>query len=152
MQRSSVASARGASLAPRRAGLIADAARAPLLGARLASSVAAPRGAALRAAQTAAAASAAAPATLPGAPAPGAGFPIAADRLVELARAAFATQTGIDDESVLADDFRFEFPVISLARADYLKAVRGFSLKTAIPDLNPHVYGFQADPYEPNRV
>ncbi len=149
MQRANVAAARAESLAPRRAGLTADAARAPLLGVRPGSTT--PRGASLRAAQTAASASTAAPATLPDAPAPGA-FPIAADRLVELARAAFATQTGVDDESVLADDFRFEFPVISLARADYLKAVRGFSLKTAIPDLDPHVYGFQVDPYEPNRV
>lgn len=52
--------------------------------------------------------SAASPAVLPDTPT---AFPIAADKLIELAKAAFATQTGVDDDSVLSEDFRFEFPV-----------------------------------------
>lgn len=34
------------------------------------------------------------------------GFPIAPEQLLNLAKAAFATNTGVDDDSVLADDFR----------------------------------------------
>jgi hypothetical protein len=89
------------------------------------------------------------PAVLPGTPA---AFLIPADRLVALAKAAFATQTGVDDDSVLAPDFRFEFPVVSLDREAYLKAVRGFGLKEALPDLQPHAYDWRVDPFEPNRV
>ena len=60
--------------------------------------------------------------------------------------------TGDNDDSVLADDFRFEFPVVSLDKEAYLKAVRGFSLNSAIPNMNSNAYHFRCDPYEPNRV
>lgn len=46
----------------------------------------------------------------------------------------------------------FLLQVVSLDRAAYLKAVRGFGLNEAIPDLNPNVYDWRVDPYEPNRV
>lgn len=39
---------------------------------------------------------------------------------------------------MLAEDFRFEFPVVSLTRADYLKAVKSFKLTDAFPDGCPH--------------
>ena len=48
------------------------------------------------------------------------------------------TQTGITEDSVLAEDFRFEFPVVSLDRAAYLKAVRGFGLSDAFPNMDTH--------------
>lgn len=68
----------------------------------------------------------------------------------------FATDTGVrggpSAEALLSDDFRFEFPVVSLPKDEYLKAVRSFSLRDAIPNLNAHPYGWQTDPYEPHRV
>lgn len=89
------------------------------------------------------------PAVLEGTPE---NFPIGPDELISKAKAVFDTQTGLDDDSVLADDFRFEFPVVSLDKAAYLKAVRGFGLKDAIPNLNANPYHWRVDPYEPNRV
>ena len=53
---------------------------------------------------------------------------------------------------LLQEDFRFEFPIVSLARDAYLKTVRGFSLKGGIPDLSTNAYHYRVDPYEPNRV
>ncbi len=41
----------------------------------------------------------------------------------------FETDNGVTDPSVLADDFRFEFPIIKLDRETYLKTVSGFTLK-----------------------
>lgn len=90
-----------------------------------------------------------APATLPGTVKD---FPIAEDKLIQLAKDLFAKDSGLQDESLLADDFRFEFPVVSLDRQSYIKAVRGFDLKSAFPDLDPHPYHWRVDPYEPNRV
>eukprot|EP00887_Chlorella_sp_A99_P004709 scaffold4.g4709.t1 len=52
------------------------------------------------------------PSRATGTPAPGA-FPIPPAHLVELAKRALETDTGVTDESVLAEDFRFEFPVVS---------------------------------------
>jgi len=89
------------------------------------------------------------PATLPGTPE---SFPIKEDQLIELAKKLFDSGVGVEDDTLLSDDFRFEFPVISLDKEKYLKAVRGFDLKNAIPDLDPHPYHWRVDPYEPNRV
>lgn len=93
------------------------------------------------------------PATLPGTPP---SVPFTAAQLIDKAQALFETDTGVRGgpgaEALLADDFRFEFPVVSLAKAEYLKAVRSFNLRTAIPNLNANAYGWQVDAYEPNRV
>lgn len=131
---------------------------------------------------------------LPGTPA---SFPIAPERLVELAKhALLEADSGVNDDSVLAEDFRsapprlpallppslprvsplpslgaaaltasirellllqrfwqhhatlkasqvpfgcrFEFPIVSLDRAAYLKTVRAFRLKEGIPNLSPN--------------
>lgn len=90
------------------------------------------------------------PAVLPDTPT---SFPIAADDLITLAQKVFhETNTGITDDSVLSEDFRFEFPIVSLDRAGYLKAVRNFDLAIAFPNMNSHPYHWRVDPYEPNRV
>lgn len=49
-----------------------------------------------------------APALVAGSPPAGAAFPIPPERLVALAKQVHATDTGIADDSVLSDDFRFE--------------------------------------------
>lgn len=79
-------------------------------------------------------------------------FPYDEATLIARAKEVFETMTGLKDESVLADDFRFEFPIVSLDKEAYLKAVRGFQLTDAIPDMNAHPYDFRTDKYEPNRV
>ena len=53
------------------------------------------------------------PATLPGTTKH---FPISAEKLIELAKRVYESNSGVDDPSLLADDFRFEFPVVSLAK------------------------------------
>ena len=54
--------------------------------------------------------------------------------------------------SLSTDDFRFEFPVISLPKEKYLQAVRSFQLRSAFPNLDAHPYDWRVDKYEPNRV
>ena len=52
-------------------------------------------------------------------------FSIPEERLIHLAKELFEKDAGVGDESLLAPDFRFEFPVISLDREvafDYLHA------------------------------
>ena len=53
------------------------------------------------------------PATLPGTPK---SFNISADKLIETAKQVYKANSGVDDPSLLADNFRFEFPVVSLAK------------------------------------
>ncbi|EFN53430.1 hypothetical protein CHLNCDRAFT_136655 [Chlorella variabilis] len=93
-----------------------------------------------------------APALVAGSPPAGAAFPIPPERLVALAKQVHATDTGIADDSVLSDDFRFEFPIIKLSREEYLKTVRGFTFRQGIPNLSSNAYDFRVDPYESNRV
>jgi hypothetical protein len=89
------------------------------------------------------------PALLPGTASE---FPISEEELIQLAQKLFAEDAGVADESLLAEDFRFEFPVVSLDKEGFLKAVRSFGLKDAFPDLNPHPYDWRVDKYEKNRV
>ena len=53
------------------------------------------------------------PATLPGTRK---NFPISSDKLIELAKKVYKSNSGVEDPSMLAEDFRFEFPVVSLAK------------------------------------
>lgn len=53
----------------------------------------------------------------------------------------------------LSEEFVFQFPVVGpLTKAEYLKAVGGFQIKTMFPDLNLGVHNFHVDPLQPNRV
>ncbi|KAL4853143.1 hypothetical protein ACK3TF_005837 [Chlorella vulgaris] len=92
------------------------------------------------------------PALLAGTPPAAADFPFSAEQLIEKAKEVHAGDTGINDDSVLAPDFRFEFPIIKLGREEYLKTVRGFTFRQGIPNLSSNAYDFRVDPYEPNRV
>lgn len=38
------------------------------------------------------------------------------EKLINLAKQVFETSSGQKDASVLADDFRFEFPIVSLSK------------------------------------
>ncbi|BDA49419.1 hypothetical protein COCOBI_14-0360 [Coccomyxa sp. Obi] len=99
------------------------------------------------------------PAVLPGTPS---SFPIPSDELIALAQKVFKSNSGVEQPELLADDFRFEFPVVSLAKkascclssiiCDFVKAVSGFNLKQAFPNMESHPYDWRVDKYEPNRV
>ena len=43
-------------------------------------------------------------------------FPIGEEKLISMAKQVFETSSGQKDASVLADDFRFEFPIVSLSK------------------------------------
>ena len=53
------------------------------------------------------------PATLPGTRKD---FPISSEKLIDMAKRVYKANSGVEDPSLLADDFRFEFPVVSLAK------------------------------------
>ncbi|KAK9832690.1 hypothetical protein WJX81_000318 [Elliptochloris bilobata] len=88
-------------------------------------------------------------AVLPGTPTP---FPISPAELIEKAKQLHKDGSGVKQPDLLADSFRFEFPVVSLSKKDYIKAVSSFNLDTAFPNMNSHAYDFRVDKYEPNRV
>lgn len=80
-------------------------------------------------------------------------FPVKPDYLVELAKDALRKQVGLDDESVLADDFQFCAPVVGpLTKEQYLGALRNFKITDAFPDLDANYHFVRVDPFEHNRV
>lgn len=78
-------------------------------------------------------------------------FPIKPTALIERAKQV------IDGDLLNPDDFSeefvFQFPYVGpLSKAEYLKAVSGFKIKTMFPDLNSGMHNFHVDPMRPNRV
>jgi len=64
---------------------------------------------------------------------------------------------GSKNPDVLADDFRFIFPVVGpLSKAEFCKAFGSFQTEKAFPlddgDSSSNYFGFNVDPTEPNRV
>eukprot|EP00891_Asterochloris_glomerata_P004478 jgi/Astpho2/4478/Aster-x1249 len=90
-----------------------------------------------------------APATLPDTPQ---NFPISESKLIDIAKKLYAEDTGTKNPDALAPAFRFEFPIVSLGKKEYLKAVGTFNLDEAFPNMASHPYHWRVDPYEPNRV
>jgi hypothetical protein len=78
-------------------------------------------------------------------------FPIKPVALI--ARAKQVIDKDILDADDLSEDFVFQFPVVGpLSKAEYLKAVGGFQIKSMFPDLNLGIHNFHVDPLQPNRV
>lgn len=70
-----------------------------------------------------------------------------------IARAKECINSDLLDEDDFAEDFVFQFPVVGpLSKAEYLKAVGGFQIKTMFPDMNLGIHNFHVDPLSPNRV
>lgn len=63
---------------------------------------------------------------------------------------------GVEKPELLAEQFRFMGPFVGgadgLPKKDYLKAVGGFDIKLAFPDLNPRFHHFRADPLDAGRI
>jgi hypothetical protein len=80
-------------------------------------------------------------------------FKISPSKLIERAKEVIDKQVGLMDESDIAEDFVFQFPVVGpLTKRQYIDAVRGFKLTDAFPDYNPGYCDFRVDPLRPNRV
>lgn len=80
-------------------------------------------------------------------------FPIKQEELIAKAKQIlYEDELGKNDESVLADDFRFEFPIVKLDKKDYLKAIRSFNFKEGFPNYAQNAYDWRVDAYEPQRV
>jgi len=78
-------------------------------------------------------------------------FPIKPAQLIAMTKEVI--NRDILDPRDLAEDFVFQFPVVGpLSKEEYLKAVGGFKIKDAFPDLNPGIHDFRVDPMQPNRV
>lgn len=84
------------------------------------------------------------------------GFPISEADLISKAKEYLYFGQGTEKPELLAEDFVFMGPVVGgdggLPRADYLKAVGGFKIKDAFPDLEPRFMHFRADPLDAGRV
>ena len=63
---------------------------------------------------------------------------------------------GVEKPELLADEFVFMGPYVGgaggLPREEYLRAVGGFDIKAAFPDLEPRFMHFRADPLDAGRV
>lgn len=58
-----------------------------------------------------------------------------------------------DFGAVASQDFEFRGPVVGpLSGSQYLTTVSGFKITDAFSDLKPNLFGFQVDPFMPNRV
>ena len=80
-------------------------------------------------------------------------FAIKPDELIRLTKKVLLKGAGVDDPSVLADDFEFCAPVVGpLKKEEYLSALKSFDLMTAFPDLENSFYNVHVDPFEFNRV
>ena len=83
-------------------------------------------------------------------------FPLSEDQLILRAKQFLYHSQGVARPSLLAEDFTFMGPFVGgadgLPRADYLKAVGGFNLKDAFPDLEPRFMHFRADPLDAGRI
>ena len=73
--------------------------------------------------------------------------------LLELARALRDANFGVDDASLLADNFTFTGPVVGpLAKGEFLGAFGGFDLAGAMPDLDHRYRDARVCAFDANRV
>lgn len=80
-------------------------------------------------------------------------FPIAPDALIEKAQTFMAYNNGLDKPELFAEDFVFVAPVVGpIGKEAYVRALQGFDLASAFPDLNDRAHHFRVDPLEPSRV
>ena len=73
------------------------------------------------------------------------------EELISIAKRFLAGSNGLGgDPDLLADDFRFEGPVVGpLSKGEFVRAIGGVDFRTAFPGWTPQFYGFHVDPLEP---
>ena len=76
------------------------------------------------------------------------------DALIAKARVVLATDFGIQDATVLSDDFRWLRPLAEkpLGKVDYLAAGKFFDLRSTFPDLDYRAHDFRIDAQDPLTV
>ena len=80
-------------------------------------------------------------------------FAIKPDDLVRLTKKVLLTGVGLEDESVLANNFEFCAPFVGpLKKEEYVNALKGFKLLEAFPDMDNQFHFIRVDPFEHNRV
>ena len=81
-------------------------------------------------------------------------FDPVAEALIRKSKALIASDLGIQDPSLLAEDFLWIGPYLEkpLGKVDYLAAGRFFSLRTAFPDLDYRPHDFRMDRNDPLTV
>eukprot|EP00285_Hemiselmis_virescens_P004328 CAMPEP_0173415088 /NCGR_PEP_ID=MMETSP1356-20130122/84674_1 /TAXON_ID=77927 ORGANISM="Hemiselmis virescens, Strain PCC157" /NCGR_SAMPLE_ID=MMETSP1356 /ASSEMBLY_ACC=CAM_ASM_000847 /LENGTH=325 /DNA_ID=CAMNT_0014377313 /DNA_START=27 /DNA_END=1004 /DNA_ORIENTATION=+ len=80
-------------------------------------------------------------------------FSIKPDDLVILAKQTLASNLGVEDSSVLADDFLFCPPVVApLGKDEFIRIFGSFKLPDAMSDIRENAWAFHVDPLESNRV
>jgi len=80
-------------------------------------------------------------------------YHIAPDDLIKKCKEVLSSNFGVDNNNLLADDFRFQAPIVGpLCKADFIRVYGSFKLEQALPDLSENIFGFTLDPIEPNRV
>merc|ERR1719231_1363516 len=83
-------------------------------------------------------------------------FPIDEAALIRSSKKFLFNGQGVEKPDMLAADFVFMGPFVGgkggLPKAEYLKAVGGFDIKAAFPDLNPRFPHFRADPLDAGRI
>ena len=81
-------------------------------------------------------------------------FKIKPDDLINRSKYILKNKVGLNNESDLADNFEFIFPVVGpLSKKEYLSTLKKFNLEKMFPNLDKGIYyNFYVDPYENNRV
>ena len=81
-------------------------------------------------------------------------FMIKPNDLIKRCKYILQNKVGLNDESDLADNFQFIFPVVGpLSKKEYLSTLRKFNLEKMFPNIDKGIYyNFYVDPYENNRV
>jgi hypothetical protein len=80
-------------------------------------------------------------------------FEIKPDKLILLAKDALRKGAGVEDPTILADDFEFCAPVVGpIDKDEYIDALTNFDLLSAFPDMDNRFHNIRVDPFEHDRV
>lgn len=82
-----------------------------------------------------------------------AAFAIPPEELIQKCKAILKKGITNCGDALSDDDFQFIGPVVGpLTKAPFVKAISGFDLGVAFPDMKNNYHGFFVDPFEANRV
>lgn len=73
-------------------------------------------------------------------------------QLIERCKEVIDNQIGLFNEDDLADDFVFQFPIITLNREEYLESIQQVDFISAFPDNNLVYYDFRPDPFQAGKI
>ena len=80
-------------------------------------------------------------------------FPISPPALVARAKECLRLGAGVEDPSILAQDFEFCAPFVGpIGKDEYVGALKSFDLLTAFPDMDQQYYNIHCDPFDHDRV